>query len=129
VITDSIYLPPAKDQRGVSRPQDGDGNPACDVGSYEFIFTGQAVQAPQEPIPLSPVVPDPVETVTPDPVTQDPIQPDPVTSIIIPSELQNQQKLPYGDSTHEVFHCFQAELVGEERYGSSWPIGDWVFEG
>ncbi|HKF94598.1 MAG TPA: choice-of-anchor Q domain-containing protein [Gammaproteobacteria bacterium] len=35
--SDGTCPPPAKDQRGVSRPQDGngDGGPACDIGSFE----------------------------------------------------------------------------------------------
>jgi hypothetical protein len=81
-VNDGTCPPPAKDQRGIRRPQDGngDGGPTCDIGSYEFVFTRQAVQAPQEPIALPPVVPDPIEPVIPDPVTQDPTQPDPVTT-------------------------------------------------
>ena len=36
-INDGTCPPPAKDQRGVRRPQDGngDGGPACDIGSVE----------------------------------------------------------------------------------------------
>jgi hypothetical protein len=36
-INDGPCPPPAKDQRGVSRPQggNGDGGPACDVGLFE----------------------------------------------------------------------------------------------
>jgi hypothetical protein len=56
-----------------ARRGNGDGGPACDIGSYEFLFSGSTpVQAPQEPIPLPPVVPDPIEPVIPDPVTTDP---------------------------------------------------------
>lgn len=38
-VTDGTCPPPATDQRGVSRPQDGngDGGPACDIGSYELV--------------------------------------------------------------------------------------------
>jgi hypothetical protein len=36
-VTDGTCPRPAKDQRGVSGPQDGngDGGPACDIGSFE----------------------------------------------------------------------------------------------
>ncbi|HKF95157.1 MAG TPA: choice-of-anchor Q domain-containing protein [Gammaproteobacteria bacterium] len=36
-INDGTCPPPARDQRGVKRPQDGngDGGPACDSGSFE----------------------------------------------------------------------------------------------
>jgi hypothetical protein len=36
-VTDGTCPPPARDQRGVKRPQDGngDGGPACDIGSFE----------------------------------------------------------------------------------------------
>ena len=36
-VNDGTCPPPAKDQRGVSRPQDGngDGGIACDIGSFE----------------------------------------------------------------------------------------------
>jgi hypothetical protein len=36
-VTDGTYPLPARDQRGVKRPQDGngDGGPACDIGSFE----------------------------------------------------------------------------------------------
>ena len=79
-VNDGTCPPPAKDQRGVPRPQDGngDGGPACDIDAYEFVFTGQAVQAPQESIAMPPVVPDPVEPVIPDPVTTDPVTTEPV---------------------------------------------------
>ncbi len=64
-VTNGTCPPPAKDQRGVMRPQDGngDGGPARDVGSYEFVFTVSApVQAPQQP-----VAPAPTQPVTPEP--------------------------------------------------------------
>ncbi len=56
-VNDGTCLPPAKDQRGVTRPQDGNGDvgPACDIGSYEFVFTGSApVQAPPQPVAPTP---------------------------------------------------------------------------
>jgi len=65
---------PARDQRGVKRLQDdnGDSGPACDINSYEFVFTGGApVQAPQEPEAQEPVAPDSLspERVSPAPVS------------------------------------------------------------
>jgi len=38
-INDGTCPPPAKDQRGVTRPQDGnrDGGRACDVGAFEYV--------------------------------------------------------------------------------------------
>jgi hypothetical protein len=38
-VNDGTYPPPATDQRGVKRPQDGtgDGGPACDRGPYELV--------------------------------------------------------------------------------------------
>jgi hypothetical protein len=55
-INDGTCPPPAKDQRGVSRPQDGNGygGPACDIGAYEYVSTGatQAPAAPQAPAPI-----------------------------------------------------------------------------
>jgi len=81
-VNDGMCPPPAGDRREKIRPQDGngDGGPACDIGSYEFVFTGQVVQAPQEPITLPPVVPDPIEPVTPDPMTTGPMTTGPMTS-------------------------------------------------
>jgi Ca2+-binding RTX toxin-like protein len=40
-VIDSPCPPPAKDQRGVKRPQDGngDGGPACDISAYELTAT------------------------------------------------------------------------------------------
>ena len=77
-VNDDMCPPPARDQREETRPQDGNGNggPACDIDAYEFVFTGQIVQAPQEPVALPSVVPDPVEPVIPDPVTSEPQQTD-----------------------------------------------------
>ncbi|HKF94177.1 MAG TPA: choice-of-anchor Q domain-containing protein [Gammaproteobacteria bacterium] len=36
-ISDGTCPPPAKDQLGVARPQDGNGDegPACDIGAFE----------------------------------------------------------------------------------------------
>lgn len=38
-ISDGTCPPPATDQRGVARPQDGnlDGGPACDIGAVEYV--------------------------------------------------------------------------------------------
>jgi hypothetical protein len=69
-INDGTCPPPAKDQRGVMRPQDGngDGGPVCDIGSYEFVFTGTApVQAPQQPVTQQPVAPAPTQPMAPEP--------------------------------------------------------------
>ncbi len=73
-VNDGTCLPPAKDQRGVTRPQDGngDGGPACDIGSYEFVFTGTApVQAPPQPVAPTPppqsVAPTPTQPMAPEP--------------------------------------------------------------
>jgi hypothetical protein len=37
-VTDGACPPPGRDQRGMARPQDGngDGGPACDIGSFEM---------------------------------------------------------------------------------------------
>jgi hypothetical protein len=39
-INDRTCPPPAKDQRGVPQPQDGNGDdgPACGIGAYEYVF-------------------------------------------------------------------------------------------
>jgi hypothetical protein len=58
---------PATGQRGITRPRDGngDGGPACDIGSYEFVFTGAApIQTPPQsvaPTPPQPVAPTPTQ--------------------------------------------------------------------
>ncbi len=55
------------DQRGVSRPQDGDGNgsPICDIGAYEL----QPPQPTETPAatPSDTATPSPTATVTPTP--------------------------------------------------------------
>ncbi len=69
-VSDGTCPPSTTDQRGVIRPQDGngDGGPACDIGSYEFVFTGSAPgQAPQEPVTQQPVAPAPTQPVAPEP--------------------------------------------------------------
>ncbi|MDQ3796077.1 MAG: hypothetical protein M3294_00480, partial [Pseudomonadota bacterium] len=73
-VTDGTCPPPDTDQRGVSRPQDGngDGGPACDIGSYEFVFIGTApVQAPPQPVAPTPppqsVAPTPTQPMAPEP--------------------------------------------------------------
>jgi hypothetical protein len=47
-INDGTCPPPAKDQRGVKRPQDGngDGGPVCDIGSFELAVGVVAPLAP-----------------------------------------------------------------------------------
>jgi hypothetical protein len=70
--------PPNRDQCGVSEAQDGngDGEPACDVGSYEFVFTGGApVQAPQQPVAQEPVAPTSTEPMPPEPTSPDQVAP------------------------------------------------------
>ena len=44
---DPLYCPPA-DQRGVARPQDGDGDgtPICDIGSFEYIIFSSFIYLP-----------------------------------------------------------------------------------
>jgi len=43
--------PPATDQRGITRPQDGDsdGSAACDIGAYEFQVPATPTPAPGTP--------------------------------------------------------------------------------
>jgi hypothetical protein len=72
-VTDGTCPPPDTDQRGVSRPQDGngDGGSACDIGSYEFVFTSTApVQAPPQSVAPTPppqsVAPAPTQPVAPE---------------------------------------------------------------
>src|SRR5215218_5623019 len=42
-VNNGTCPPPATDQRGIGRPQDGngDGGPACDIGTYELVALTQ----------------------------------------------------------------------------------------
>ncbi|HKF93241.1 MAG TPA: choice-of-anchor Q domain-containing protein [Gammaproteobacteria bacterium] len=51
-VNNGTCPPPATDQRGIGRPQDGngDGDPACDIGAYELVAS---TQPPPPPPPLT----------------------------------------------------------------------------
>jgi hypothetical protein len=76
-INNGTCPPPATDQHGVTRPRDGNGGggPACDIGSYEFVFTGAAaIQTPPQPVlptPPQPVAPTPTQPGGPAPAPPD----------------------------------------------------------
>jgi hypothetical protein len=96
-----------------ARRGNGDGGPVCDIGSYKFLFSGSTpVQAPQEPIPLPPVVPDPIEPVIPDPVTTDPVTTEPdtteleTTEPVIPNPMTSEPEPISSDQQAEVTSCW-----------------------
>lgn len=67
-VSDGTCPPPANDQRGTVRPQDGngDGGPACDIGAYEL--TTPPIPAPlPEPEPIE-EEPQPEPEPEPDPM-------------------------------------------------------------
>src|SRR5215217_8763980 len=80
-INDGTCPPAAKNQRGVSRPQDGngDGGPACDIGSFELTVGVVAPLAPPGPLTAtSPKPPGPPPAPVNQPLVTAPEPPPPV---------------------------------------------------
>ena len=78
IDTGSVADAPAADQRGVSRPQDGDGNGSAivDIGAFEFTNT---------PTPTPTPAPAPAPTPTPTPPTPTPTPPTPTPTPATPT--------------------------------------------
>jgi len=80
-VNDGACPPAAKDQRGVSHPQDGngDGGPACDIGSFELTVGVVAPLAPPGPLTAtSPKPPGPPPAPVNQPLVTAPEPPPPV---------------------------------------------------
>jgi hypothetical protein len=105
-INDGTCPPPAKDQRGLTRPRDGNdnGGPACDSGAYEFVFTGTAPAQlqPARPQPPAPQPAQPPETIIVDdkpvdmdePATPPPIPPQPGAPAPVPPPPTSPEPAP-----------------------------------
>jgi len=73
IDTGTVAGAPAADQRGVSRPQDGDGNGSAivDIGAFEFTNTPTPTPTPM-PTPAPTPTPAPAPTPTPAPAPTPP---------------------------------------------------------